>query len=578
MALNAIADISSKKDRIEIDFPYSEAGVENVKQIPGARWSPTNRKWSIPANLTTARRLREAYGEWLQLSPRLRAWGIEQVKIERSALETKHDPNVNLEVLPHALPELHRWLRPYQLQDIAFMAAHNCINANQPGLGKTIETIAAIVEAGRCSGTHLISAPATSLRLVWEAEIKRWLPEAEIYVWSGDLTKSERKQIKEAATCSSSSQHGLWVVTTPNMVRTGSYPLADTKRIWDSFIIDEFHKAGLSNGQSQLNKVARKIKARKRFALSGTPMGGQPIKLWGALNFLDPKTFSSKWQWAEQFLEVESNGFGKVINGVKVGRESEFKKHLSTRMVRRTKSEVVKQLPPKQYIHIYNEMSKAQGKQYEAFKAELQVMIDEQKVSAVGVLAEMTRLKQFANARCTVGGRGEIIPTTDSGKLAHLLDRLEERGICAGGEGDEVAIVASESKRMIEMVSAWLNEQKIPTSMITGDTSHDERQLIVQKFQGKAEDAPRVICLTTTAGGVAITLDRADTVHILDETWNPDDQEQLEDRVHRISRIHQVTIYYYRTEGTIQESIARVNEKKRVTNSNILSLSKKILA
>jgi SNF2 family DNA or RNA helicase len=111
--------------------------------------------------------------------------------------------------------------------------------------------------------------------------------------------------------------------------------------------------------------------------------------------------------------------------------------------------------------------------------------------------------------------------------------------------------------------------------MITGDTKQSERTRIVERFQ-RGENPPRVLVITTTAGGVAITLDRAESVHIMDETWDPDDQSQLEDRVHRISRIHQVTVYKYRSLGTIEELIHKRVGDKQLTNETIMDVRRQM--
>src|SRR5262249_44931068 len=119
----------------------------------------------------------------------------------------------------------------------------------------------------------------------------------------------------------------------------------------------------------------------------------------------------------------------------------------------------------------------------------------------------------------------------------------------------------------------FLASKDIPSVMLTGHTKPKERDEIVKQFQQGT--GPRVVIMTTTAGGVSITLDRADSVHILDETWVPDDQEQLEDRIHRIPRIHNVTVYKYRSHGTIEEYIMNVNFDKYNINRDILELRRK---
>jgi len=136
-------------------------------------------------------------------------------------------------------------------------------------------------------------------------------------------------------------------------------------------------------------------------------------------------------------------------------------------------------------------------------------------------------------------------------------------------------VIASQFSSIVDMVHEYLNAQGIKTVKITGDTPDEDRVAAQMLFRTDGErkvgDA-RVVVMTTTAGGVAITLDLADNVHILDETWVPDDQEQLADRVFNASRMHQVGVYVYRSIGTVEEYIKKVNIEKGAVNKEILDL------
>jgi SNF2 family DNA or RNA helicase len=128
------------------------------------------------------------------------------------------------------------------------------------------------------------------------------------------------------------------------------------------------------------------------------------------------------------------------------------------------------------------------------------------------------------------------------------------------------------------MVHDYLNAVGIPAVKITGATPDDQRQeyqMLFRQDGTRKPDSPRVIVMTTTTGGVAITLDLVENVHILDETWVPDDQEQLADRAVNTSRMHQVGVYVYRSRGTIEQQIAEVNIDKASINREILDLRRK---
>src|SRR5499427_8742311 len=384
MAKNAFAELSPSGDKIEVHFRYDPDLVACIKEVPGARYvSPAEGgpMWLVPLNLDIARRLTENMGPGLVLGRALKVWGKEATKREANlhALAGIDDvPAKELE-LNKKIPELAKWMRGYQRADTKFLAATSCLNLNEQGLGKTAEIIAAIFEGGIEHGPHLVVAPKTSLETVWRYEIERWTEKLdrphEVITYSGETVN------KKGA-----------IVEFPDG--------------WATFTIDEYHKTGLPNASgkkgtgSKFADAVKDVKAQRRYAVTGTPMGGRPIKLWGALHFLYPEQFTSKWQWAKTWLEVSSNGYGQDIGSILRGREEEFYKALAPYVVRRLKSEVLPQLPPKQYIDVWCDMSSKQSQQYKEFAARAEATIEDQKLNALGILAEYTRLKVFADAFC----------------------------------------------------------------------------------------------------------------------------------------------------------------------------------
>lgn len=181
---------------------------------------------------------------------------------------------------------------------------------------------------------------------------------------------------------------------------------------------------------------------------------------------------------------------------------------------------------------------------------------------ANGVLAEITRAKQIANGEISVDENGDTFFTGESCKVEALMDKLDSRP-------DTKVIVSSRFNSFLRgCVLPALEEAGIEYHMLTGSTKDADRERAMGDFQG--EGGPRVFVLNSKAGGVSINLDAADEVHCLDELDNPEDNEQLEDRAHRASRIHQVTIFYYRTEGTYDVNIANSVEDKRQAQFEVL--------
>jgi SNF2 family DNA or RNA helicase len=203
------------------------------------------------------------------------------------------------------------------------------------------------------------------------------------------------------------------------------------------------------------------------------------------------------------------------------------------------------------------------------------------RVAAEGVLSEFARLKQFANARCELVN-GEVVPTTDSGKLPVLLERLDEFGFRFDNpEPGARAIVASESKRMVYLVSEFLRREGLIVKVLTGEVTGAKRDAVIDWYKDttspEAAREARILVMTTQTGGVGLNLGMTGSIHILDETWNPDDQEQLEDRGMR-DRTEPLMCLYYRTEDSIQEYIAEVAADKLGTNKKVLDLIRQMVA
>ena len=614
------ARLNDKRDRIVVEFTWSGERLAKVKSIPGRKFVPAEKGgpyWTVPLDMVSARKLRSLFEGEVEWDRALLNWGRERREQEQGLQELAHATDFPIDEmrLSEVLPALAEWFRPYQRADVKFLASANAINANQQGLGKTAEIIGAVYEAGMEEKCHLVSAPVTSLEVVWLAELSRWI---DVPVLTSEDLRERERLIKQAFRMWEAGEP-FWLVLNPGMIRYESikeYDEYKEKMVevgteprypelfdmdWGSITIDEFHKMGLNNPNTLASRALYDLDAERRWAMSGTPMGGRPLKLYGALKFIEPKEYSSKWRWAETWLSI-TLGYAnhKEIGGIKPGMEDEFYQHHSRHMLRHLKSEVLPQLPAKQYVDVWCTMSAKQRKQYQQFADDAEIRIDEYQLAATGVLAEYARLKFFATAYCDVDGRivrckkcqgsgntpkglcescqgtGEVEklklrPTYESGKLPYLMDKLGESGIDPKEpSGDACAVIGSQSVEVCEMVHRYLNEQGIPTEILTGKTvKPGERARLVKGFQ---DGEFRVLVVSTLAGGVAITLDRADTVHILDETWVPDDQEQLEDRVHRASRIHQVTCFYYRSRDTIEQYIYEVNQEKAFVNEDILDL------
>lgn len=620
--------------RIHLTSEFTDK--DRAKSVIGARWAAKARIWTYPLDLETCRNLRDAFGDRLQIGPELWAWAEGQRRRETALTslvsgmdltEVVDLPNVRTQA-PTMWAAMQQ--RPYQPVASKYMSmARRCLNGDQPGIGKTIETLGALVEAG-VTGPVLVLAPKTSALTVWPAEIARWFADDVPHTvnniagltaakreseWDTfvQLMALDRTQQVMNILIANAEQVGIAKFTEcPDGICDGDEdwcPSLDKhinksqKRrpflhsvAWHAVIADETHKWLINTrgkAASQVGYGFTRLPVTEdalMYALSGTPLKGKKWNIFGTVNWLFPKTHTSKWRFIESFWHVDkveneyaADGIERTITGAWASPKAKeaFFRTLSTVMIRRTKAELrainPAWMPPeKRYHDVYVPMEKTQATHYRAMEKAQAVVIKDQRLTATGILAEMTRLRQFANSDGEIVA-GNFKPTLPSGKFTWLLGFLEERGIEQGTRGapgdlsEDVrkVVVASQFTTLIDQWESELIGRGINVVSITGHTSDKRRSENMVRFQ--QDPGVRVCLINTMAGGVSITLDAADDIVLMDETWVPDDSEQVEDRVHRASNVtHQVDVWYVRSSGTIEEQIASANVDKAESNHVVL--------
>lgn len=535
------------------------------------------------------------------------------------------------ELLWEEAPDTAKALRPYQRAGVQFMLdSPSTLLADEPGAGKTLSSIATMISAG-VTGDILVLAPAAAIQVTWPAEVARWSPNDEIITVTGPRAKREAALARLRFLPKEGKRR--WVLCNIEMAKVkyhkpfeldgkayrGRYEYAYPElffldysgkqknvRKWEAIIVDESHRALItkktrSHEQTQtrcgLGKLAT-VEGGRRIAISGTPFRGKLENLWGTLNWLFPETYTAYWHWVNEWFSTESNFFGGSKITSLDGSEAEFYRSIEPFTLRRTKREISPDLPPKTYagfvpegmeieeegqerglVGHWLEMKPKQQRAYYQMVEQALATLENGTLIANGVLAEMTRLKQFASCfgklERKLDSDGYEIdvfkPELPSNKLDWLLEFFTELGIDKDGqEGPDArkVVVASQFTSMINLFEREINKRGIKTLKVVGGVSAEDRIAAVKQFQ--TDSGPQVFLLNTLAGGVSLTLDRADDIVILDETFIPDDQEQVEDRVHRVSRMHNVTVHYVRSLGTIEEKIARLTFGRNINTKQIL--------
>lgn len=603
--VKATLEQSAKGPRIlaKWEWPGSREANEVIRDrmkmhTDGSRWRAGDKCWSLPATVDNCHGLRKAFGDGLQIKRPLADW-YRQAAAERGAAEAGvAAADAELYVLPEAAPRLFATLRPDQRAGVRVIADSyrgSLLIADKPGLGKTMQAIGGVLEADR-QGPILVVCPKISVRNVWWRELTRWTDE-RVYICRG--TRANREAAIDAFDEDDSPRK--WLIIVSEMLRVQRKPnetsvKANAKKRgrvegyeypelfespWDTVIVDESQRLLGSLTVAKSNLMAEGLallplaEGGRKYAMSGTPFGrgGRVYGMFGTLHWLWSDEYTAFWRWAGRYFDIEEEYVrrgqtAKKIIGLKEGLEAEeFLRTLGPRILRRTKEEVLPNLPPKQYIEVLCEMDAAQKKQYKQLGDDAEVRVPGGTILANGVLAEITRAKQIANG-CLMKKGDKVTFTGESCKLDRLIANLDARGI-VGGQSDTKVIVSSRFNEFIdEALIPRLEKEGVKYHVLKGKTTERNRDRIMEEFQ--AEGGPQVFIMNSKAGGVSITLDAADEVHCLDELDNPEDNEQLEDRAHRASRIHQVTIFYYRTEGTYDVNLAANVEDKRKAQFEVL--------
>ena len=596
--------------KIHLRSAYSMTRASQCKLIPGAHWDSEGKLWTYPLSMDTCRTLRRVFKEDLVIRRGLSEWATAQVAAERELLKIVAMDDADLPRVRAISPKMFEAMgtRKYQRVGAKFLATvKRGGNFDRPGLGKSIIGLASIMENGTWNtGNHLVIAPATALRSTWENEVRRWT-DGQPFIADGTLTQRQKTidlflaatgpkllmvnpemiQIKREEFCHECDDwisnldrntHGMFGHKLKWRDRTIKYPelLAID---WNAILADEAH-GYMQKARPHVEKIPQwahgllRLKTPEgalRQAMTGTPMRGRESNFFGLFHWTDPKAYNSYWNWVDTFLTKEDNGYGQVVGGLREGMADQFFASVDRTFLRRTREEVRADLPAKNIVDVWVDPTPGQKKQYEQWQKEAVAHLEGGTIEGLGLLAEITRARQFAYGAWkletkTVKDEETVLmtPTIDSAKLQRVMDMLQDRGIDAensqsDGSADKVIIV-SQFTKILDSIYEHLDKQGIGSLMITG--SHKKTmdgQLSADIFARPG--GWRVLLLNTAAGGVSLTLDAfCDEMIILDETWIFDDIDQVMGRIdNRGGRVSPRFYYFIRTRETIEEAIAETN-------------------
>jgi len=421
-------------------------------------------------------------------------------------------------------------LRPYQQRGVDWLAfcrdaGLGCVLADDMGLGKTIQALAAI------RGKTLVVSP-TSVLFNWLAETKKFRPDLKVSTYRG-----ARRTLETGSDV---------VLTSYPLLRNDTEVLAGVT--WDTVILDESQT--IKNPDSQVARAAYRLKAKWKLTLSGTPIENRLDELWSQLHFTNPGLLGGRTDFQERWGEPISQGDRAA--------GARLRERIRPFVLRRMKSEVARDLPPRTDAIMYVELDEAERVTYDAIRAATQREVVAMLQAGGGVMAALEALLRLRQAAChpallPLALRGGAAPQQSS-KLERLMEALGD----AVADGHR-ALVFSQWTSLLDLIEPHLEAANIGYTRLDGTTV--DRQGVVATFQ--ADGGPPVMLLSLKAGGTGLNLTAADHVFLVDPWWNPAVEDQAADRAHRIGQDKSVMVYRMVARDTVEERILELQDRKR---------------
>jgi superfamily II DNA or RNA helicase len=442
-------------------------------------------------------------------------------------------------------------LRPYQDAGLSWLRFIHDIGsggvlADDMGLGKTVQTIALLLSVKQ-EDKHiraLIVAP-TSVVTNWERELARFSPTLSVALWHGIGRKEQGDTIKDAEV----------VITSYALLRRDEEFLS--KLDLDYAILDEAQH--IKNPMSATAAAAKRLKAKRRLALTGTPIENRLSEIWSIFDFVSPGLLGQLDRFEQRFSRPIEAGDYKTAQRLRAT--------IHPFILRRTKQEVAKDLPEKIETDQICDLTGEQRNMYQQVAREVraQVLGEVEKngiaKSQIQILAGITRLRQAACDPRLLGLPREF-SDEDSGKLVALRELISN-----AIEGGHKVLVFSQFVMMLKIIERAMKEDGVPYEYLDGSTK--DRAERVERFQ--EDPSVPVFLISLKAGGTGLNLTAADTVIHFDPWWNPAVEQQATDRAHRIGQTKVVTAYRLVAATTIEEKILLLKAKKRELVASVLS-------
>ena len=448
-------------------------------------------------------------------------------------------------------------LRDYQKRGLGWigflegLGLNGCL-ADDMGLGKTMQVIARLLQERAGSdpvAPSLLVAP-TSVIGNWQKEVERFAPSLSTWIHHGSKREQDTKAFRAQA-----AEHDL-VITSYALVRRDQKLLAGVD--WHRVVLDEAQN--IKNPKAEQTRAVLKLQSQHRLALTGTPVENRLTDLWSIFNFVNPGYLDTQPRFRKRFeLPVQRDN-----NPVQTATLKRLVEPFILRRVKTDKS-IIADLPDKLEAIAYCNLSREQAALYESVVRDVEQQLEEKSgIERQGLmLSTLMRLKQICNHPAQFLQDGSAFTATRSHKLERLQGMLEE----AMAEGDSVLIFSQFTEIGEQLERSLRRDSHYNTYYLHGGTSRTRREQMIDAFQDP-DGEPSVFVLSLKAGGVGITLTKANHVFHFDRWWNPAVEDQASDRAYRIGQQKTVFVHKFVTIGTLEERIdAMIQDKKALAGA-----------
>lgn len=553
----------------QYQFPFSDI-IPNIKN--GNQWFllPDDSYFIIP-------------NEWMKKYSNLAQFGtknsngnihlpkshFQNLNLSDVALENENTTKETLLYKPSSL--LKATLRPYQTEGVQWLLNHYsnglgaCL-ADDMGLGKTLQTLALLIAVQENEQTHTESSTSeidlfstistseseplkalivvpSSLVFNWYNETKKFAPHFRCIKYIG----SDRKTLTKRLT-----RYDL-IFTSFSVVSRDINQLEQLS--FRYLIVDESQQ--IKNRNSKIFKALSNIQATNKVSLSGTPIENSLADLWSQMQFINPSILGEFSFFDTYFKKpIEKNK-----DEIKI---EELKNIINPYILRRTKSEVLKDLPELIEQIVFCQMDEEQEKCYEEEKSKARnyLLKLEESPSVIHILNVLMKLRQWSNHPKLISADSSIA----SGKFYDITGYLETLA-----KSKNKTLIFSSFVSHLSIYKEWCKENKIKFCSLTGNTSTAERENSVNQFQNDEETLFFFISLK--AGGVGLNLTKASYIILLDPWWNPFAEKQAIARAHRIGQENKVNVVRFITQNTIEEKIVLLQQNKKELSDSIIDES-----